>query len=139
MDCFADDTGLEVNALGGAPGVMSARYASTDNPDAPSHDSHANMRLLLRNMQGQSDRSARFRTAIALILDNKEYLFEGVVEGNISAEPAGKDGFGYDPVFVPEGHAESFAQMSAEKKNSMSHRGRALAALIEFLSEEKSK
>ena len=97
------------------------------------------MRLLLKNMQGKSDRSARFRTAIALILNNKEYMFEGVVKGNIAAEPAGKDGFGYDPVFVPEGHIESFAQMSAEKKNSMSHRGRALASLIEFLSEEKSK
>ena len=129
LDCFADDTGLEVKALGGAPGVMSARYAATDNPDAPSHDSKANMRLLLRNMHGKIDRSARFRTAIALIINNKEYMFE----------PAGKDGFGYDPVFVPEGHTESFAQMSAEKKNSMSHRGRALASLIEFLSEEKSK
>ena len=118
---------------------MSARYASTDNPDAPSHDSQANMRLLLSNMQGKSDRSARFRTAIALILNNEEYMFEGVVKGNISFEPVGKDGFGYDPVFVPEGHTESFAQMSAEKKNSMSHRGRALASLIEFLSEEKSK
>ena len=139
LDCFADDTGLEVKALGGAPGVMSARYAAIDNPDAQSHDSKANMRLLLKNMQGKSDRSARFRTAIALILNNKEYMFEGVVKGNIAAEPAGKDGFGYDPVFVPEGHTESFAQMSAEKKNSMSHRGQALASLIEFLSEEKSK
>lgn len=126
-DCFADDTGLEVDALNGAPGVHSARYA-TDG-----HDFEANMRLLLRNMEGKTDRRARFRTVIALILDGEEYLFEGVVEGHITEQPAGDHGFGYDPVFVPEGETETFAEMSAERKNAISHRGRAVRKFADFM------
>ncbi len=126
-DCFADDTGLEVDALGGAPGVHSARYA-TDG-----HDFEANMRLLLRNMEGKSDRRARFRTVIALILDGEEYVFEGVVEGRITEQPAGDHGFGYDPVFVPEGETETFAEMAPERKNAISHRGRAMRRFADFM------
>ena len=126
-DCFADDTGLEVDALNGAPGVHSARYA-TDG-----HDFAANNRLLLKNLEGVENRSAHFRTVIALILGGKEYLFEGVVRGEISHEELGDGGFGYDPLFLPEGRKESFAQMSAEDKNAISHRGRAVRALAEFL------
>ena len=126
-DCFADDTGLEVDALNGAPGVHSARYA-TDG-----HDFEANMRLLLRNMEDKTDRRARFRTVIALILDGEEYLFEGVVEGRITEQPAGDHGFGYDPVFVPEGETETFAEMSAERKNAISHRGRAVRKFADFM------
>lgn len=126
-DCFADDTGLEVATLGGAPGVHSARYA-TDG-----HDFAANKRLLLKNMEGIADRRARFRTVIALILDDKEYLFEGTVEGNIAETESGAEGFGYDPLFIPDGHDRSFAEMSAEEKNGISHRGRAVRKLAEFL------
>lgn len=126
-NCFADDTGLEVAALDGAPGVHSARYA-TDG-----HDFAANNRLLLANLEGKTDRKARFRTVIALILDGKEYLFEGIVEGDIATEEAGCEGFGYDPLFVPSGEIITFAQMSAEAKNAISHRGRAVAKLVEFL------
>lgn len=126
-DCFADDTGLEVAALGGAPGVHSARYA-TDG-----HDFAANNRLLLKNMEGAADRRARFRTVVALILDNKEYLFEGIVEGRIAEAESGAEGFGYDPLFVPDGFERTFAEMSAEEKNAVSHRGRAVRKLAEFL------
>ena len=126
-DCFADDTGLEVDALNGAPGVHSARYA-TDG-----HDFAANNRLLLKNMEGIADRSAHFRTVIALILDGKEYLFEGRVEGAIATEESGVEGFGYDPLFVPSGEIITFAQMSADQKNAISHRGRAVAELVKFL------
>ena len=127
ISCFADDTGLEVDALGGEPGVRSARYA-TDG-----HDDEANKRLLLERMEGVENRSAQFRTAVALIMGGKEYLFEGVVRGEISHEELGDGGFGYDPLFLPEGRKESFAQMSAEDKNAISHRGRAVRALAEFL------
>lgn len=130
IDCFADDTGLEVDALGGEPGVRSARYA-TDG-----HDDEANKRLLLQRLQGVENRAAQFRTAIALIIRGEEYLFEGVVRGEISHEEMGDGGFGYDPLFLPEGRAESFAQMSAEDKNAISHRGRAVRALAEFLNFE---
>ena len=130
IDCFADDTGLEVDALGGEPGVRSARYA-TDG-----HDDEANKRLLLQRLQGVENRAAQFRTAIALIIGGEEYLFEGVVRGKISHEEMGDGGFGYDPLFLPEGRAESFAQMSAEDKNAISHRGRAVRALAEFLNFE---
>ncbi|MBQ4127455.1 MAG: RdgB/HAM1 family non-canonical purine NTP pyrophosphatase [Alistipes sp.] len=130
IDCFADDTGLEVDALGGEPGVRSARYA-TDG-----HDDEANKRLLLQRLQGIENRAAQFRTAIALIIEGEEYLFEGVVRGEISHEEMGDGGFGYDPLFLPEGRAESFAQMSAEDKNAISHRGRAVRALAEFLNFE---
>lgn len=126
-DCFADDTGLEVDALGGAPGVHSARYA-TDG-----HDFAANNRLLLRNLAGAADRSAHFRTVIALILDGREYLFEGRVDGRIAESEAGCGGFGYDPLFVPEGFDKTFAEMDADEKNAISHRGRAVRRLVEFL------
>lgn len=130
-DCFADDTGLEVEALGGEPGVHSARYA-TDG-----HDFAANNRLLLKNLEGQSNRNARFRTVIALILEGKEYLFEGIVEGAIATSESGCEGFGYDPLFVPSGEIVTFAQMSAEAKNAISHRGRAVAKLVNFLKDGK--
>lgn len=126
-DCFADDTGLMVDALDGAPGVYSARYAG------PGHDSAANMRLLLANMEGKTDRSARFVTVIALILGGREMTFEGRVEGEILTSPEGDGGFGYDPVFRPEGREVSFAMMSADDKNAISHRGRATARLIDYL------
>lgn len=127
LDCFADDTGLEVDALGGEPGVRSARYA-TDG-----HDDEANKRLLLERMQGVEARGAQFRTAIALIIGGKEYLFEGIVRGNITLEEQGDGGFGYDPLFVAEGCEQSFAEISAEEKNEISHRGRAVRKLAEFL------
>ncbi|MBQ1202093.1 MAG: RdgB/HAM1 family non-canonical purine NTP pyrophosphatase [Alistipes sp.] len=131
LDCFADDTGLEVDALGGAPGVHSARYA-TDG-----HDFAANNRLLLKNLEGITDRTARFRTVIALILDGVEYTFEGSVEGTIATAESGSEGFGYDPLFVPSGEIITFAQMSAEAKNAISHRGRAVAKLVNFLKDGK--
>ena len=127
LNCFADDTGLEVDALGGEPGVRSARYA-TDG-----HDDEANKRLLLERMQGVENRAAQFRTAVALIMDGEEYLFEGIVRGDIATEEHGEGGFGYDPLFFPEGGAKTFAEMSAEAKNEISHRGRAVRKLAEFL------
>ena len=126
-NCFADDTGLEVYALNGAPGVHSARYA-TDG-----HDFAANNRLLLKNLEGVTDRRARFRTVISLILDGHEHLFEGIVEGRIAEQPAGVEGFGYDPLFIPDGFSKTFAEMTAEEKNQVSHRGRAVRRLAEFL------
>ena len=132
FDCFADDTGLMVDALGGEPGVLSARYAG------PGHDSEANMKKLLANMEGKADRKAHFSTAVALILDGKEYLFEGRVDGTIASEPGGENGFGYDPIFVADETGSRFAEMTAEEKNSISHRGRAMRKLAEFL-ENKSK
>lgn len=125
--CFADDTGLEVDALNGAPGIYSARYAG----DAK--NSFDNMALLLKNMSGKQNRKARFRTVIALILDGKEYLFEGIVNGTIAEEPRGKAGFGYDPLFVPDGYSTTFAEMDSEAKNAISHRGRAVEKLAAFL------
>ena len=132
-DCFADDTGLEVDALGGAPGVHSARYA-TDG-----HDFAANNRLLLKNLEGVKERTARFRTVIALILNGQEYLFEGRVEGTIAEAESGSEGFGYDPLFVASGEIITFAQMTAEAKNAISHRGRAVAKLVNFLKDENNK
>ena len=131
LDCFADDTGLEVEALGGEPGVHSARYA-TDG-----HDDEANKRLLLQRLEGVRNRRARFRTAIALIDGDGEHLFEGVVYGDIACEEHGADGFGYDPLFIPEGEQRTFAQMSAEEKNAISHRGRAVRRLAEYLQNRK--
>ena len=125
--CFADDTGLEVDALNGAPGVYSARYAG----DAK--NSLDNMAQLLKNMSGIQNRKARFRTVIALILDGKEYLFEGIVNGTIAEEPRGTAGFGYDPLFVPDGYSTTFAEMDSEAKNAISHRGRAVEKLAAFL------
>ena len=128
IDCFADDTGLEVDALGGEPGVRSARYGSAEG-----HDDEANKRLLLKNMDGKENREAQFRTAIALIMGGEEHLFEGIVRGHILTAEQGDGGFGYDPLFAPEGDARSFAEMSAEEKNAISHRGRAIAKLVEWL------
>ena len=127
-DCFADDTGLLVDALNGAPGVYSARYAG------PGHDSAANMALLLENLRGVTDRKAHFSTVIALIQGEEMLTFEGRVDGTITETPSGTDGFGYDPIFRPDGHEETFAQMSADQKNAISHRGRATAQLIQHLS-----
>ncbi|MFI3316601.1 MAG: RdgB/HAM1 family non-canonical purine NTP pyrophosphatase [Rikenellaceae bacterium] len=127
LDCFADDTGLEVEALGGAPGVRSARYA-TDG-----HDFEANNRLLLKNLEGCENRRARFRTVIALIEGDKETLFEGIVEGEITTQHSGARGFGYDPIFAPEGSPITFAQMPLEQKNQISHRGRAVKKLVDYL------
>lgn len=127
LDCFADDTGLEVEALGGAPGVHSARYA-TDG-----HDFAANNELLLRNLEGVGNRRARFRTVISLILDGEEHLFEGIVEGHIAQCASGSEGFGYDPLFIPEGSAKTYAEMDPAEKNALSHRGRAVRKLAEFL------
>jgi XTP/dITP diphosphohydrolase len=129
LDCFADDTGLEVEALDGAPGVYSARYAGDEC------DSEANMRKLLENLTGKTNRNAQFRTVIALIVKGEEMLFNGIVKGAIATEKRGDSGFGYDPIFIPEGHCESFAQMSSEMKNSMSHRFRATQQLGDYLKE----
>ncbi|MFI3265037.1 MAG: RdgB/HAM1 family non-canonical purine NTP pyrophosphatase [Rikenellaceae bacterium] len=131
LDCFADDTGLEVEALNSAPGVRSARYA-TDG-----HDFEANNRLLLKNLEGIENRKARFRTVIALLQDGEEYLFEGIVEGEIATQHSGAEGFGYDPIFCPEGSSRTFAEMSPEEKNAISHRGRAVQKLVNHLKLKK--
>ncbi|MBR3907796.1 MAG: non-canonical purine NTP diphosphatase [Bacteroidaceae bacterium] len=128
-DCFADDTGLEVEELGGEPGVYSARYAGEEC------SSEANMKKLLHNLKGKKNRNAQFRTVIALIIDGEEKLFNGIVKGSITEEKRGDSGFGYDPIFVPEGFSESFAQMSSEQKNSISHRYRATRRLSDYLNE----
>lgn len=126
-DCFADDTGLEIEALDNRPGVYSARYAG------PAKDSVANMKKAISEMEGITNRKACFRTIIALILNGKEYLFEGRVDGEILTETHGEAGFGYDPIFRPEGFQESFAEMSIDTKNKISHRGRAIQKLCDFL------
>ena len=127
MDCFADDTGLEVEALNGAPGVFSARYAGDG------HDSEANMQKLLKELKGNEIRKAQFRTAICLIMEGKEYLFEGIVKGAIIEEKRGGAGFGYDPIFVPEGYEQTFAELGNDIKNTISHRARAVEKLCKFL------
>lgn len=127
VDCFSEDTGLEVDALDGAPGVYSARFAG------PEKDSGANIDLLLKRLKGATDRKARFRTVIALLSDGEEHLFEGTVEGRIAQQRQGSGGFGYDPVFIPDGFRRSFAEMSLEEKNGISHRGRAIRKLVDFL------
>lgn len=133
--CFADDTGLEVHALDGAPGVYSARYSRIGYPVFPQMEPAAgNIRKLLLALEEVKDRKARFRTVIALVMDGKEYLFEGIVNGEITAEPAGSEGFGYDPVFRPEGFVQTFAEMDLDLKNTISHRARAVGRLVEFLS-----
>ena len=128
FDCFADDTGLEVEVLNNAPGVYSARYAGV------AHDSEANMQKLLDNMKGTDNRHARFRTVIALILNGKEYLFEGIVNGTIINEKRGESGFGYDPIFVPDTYSQTFAEMGNDIKNQISHRAEAVKKLTAFLS-----
>ncbi len=129
VDCFADDTGLEVEALDGQPGVKSARYAG------PGHDFDANVTKLLRELKGQLSRRARFKTVISLITSDNEMLFEGIINGIITAERRGNEGFGYDPVFIPDGYDKTFAEMPAELKNSISHRAIATRKLIKFLKE----
>lgn len=129
VDCFAEDTGLEVDALHGEPGVVTARYAG------PARDDQANMAKVLGKLTGQSDRGAQFRTVIALILDDELHTFEGIVRGHIAHEQLGEEGFGYDPIFVPEGYEVSFAQMDRTTKNAISHRGIAVRKLIAFLEE----
>ena len=133
LNCFADDTGLEVEALGGEPGVFSARYAAV-NGAGEGHSSEANMALLLDRLAGVENRRARFRTVFALILDGREHLFEGVVEGVITSARTGSDGFGYDPIFRPTGYDQTFAEMPLSLNNSISHRARATTKLIDFLS-----
>jgi XTP/dITP diphosphohydrolase len=133
-NCFADDTGLEVTALNGEPGVYSARYAQIGQPVFPQmKPASGNIKKLLLKMEGIHNREARFRTVISLVLEGKEHLFEGIVEGRITIKPSGNKGFGYDPVFRPDGHKETFAEMDLLKKNSISHRARAMNSLIEFL------
>ena len=126
-NCFADDTGLEVEALGGAPGVYSARYAGEG------HNSEENIKKLLHELEGKDNRKARFRTVFALIINGKEHLFEGIVRGEIIARKRGTSGFGYDPVFVPEGFTQTFAEMSDGQKNKISHRALAVGKLCKFL------
>ena len=127
VDCFADDTGLEIEALNNEPGVYSARYAGE------ARDAQANMQKVLGKLSGETNRKARFRTVISLLIDDKEYLFEGIVDGLILKEKRGTDGFGYDPIFQPEGYDLSFAEMAMSNKNKISHRGRAVQKLVEFL------
>ena len=130
VDCFADDTGLEVEALDGAPGVYSARYAG------PACSFEDNMTKLLDALAGQENRRARFRTVIALIMDGEEHIFEGIVEGKITPSRQGDAGFGYDPIFRPDGYDATFAQMSASEKNAVSHRARAVIGLRDFLADK---
>lgn len=127
-DCFADDTGLEVTALNGGPGVHTARYAYPDR-----HDPKANTEKLLCELEGVADRSAQFRTVVALILNGEEHLFEGIVRGTIPTEERGTEGFGYDPVFAPEELGKTFAEVGPDVKNEVSHRARAVKKLAAFL------
>lgn len=127
VSCFADDTGLEVEALSGLPGVRSARYAGIEK------NSEANVSKLLKELSGITDRRARFRTVIALVMQGREHVFEGIVKGVISHVPKGEKGFGYDPVFVPDGYDKCFAEMDAELKNKISHRKKAISKLVAFL------
>lgn len=127
LDVFADDTGLEVEALGGRPGVYTARYAGEEC------DSVKNMKKLLAELEGQSNRRARFRTVICLIIGGVEHLFEGIVNGTITNSFSGTEGFGYDPVFMPDGQNRTFAEMPLSEKNKISHRGLAVAKLVNFL------
>ena len=127
-DCFADDTGLEVDALGGEPGIYSARYAGGEG-----HDSEANMQKLLQKLDGEDNRAARFRTVIALLHGNEQKLFEGIVNGTITREKSGAEGFGYDPIFMPDGYDQTFAELGMDIKNRISHRARATAQLAAYL------
>lgn len=128
LNCFADDTGLEVRSLNNEPGVYSARYAGV------SHDSAANIQKLLKNLEGKEDRSARFKTAIALNMENEEIMFLGICEGEIIKEPRGDSGFGYDPIFQPKGFNKTFAEMTLTQKSEIGHRGKAMRQLIDYLS-----
>ncbi len=128
-DCFADDSGLEVEVLNNAPGVRSARYAGE------SKDSQDNMNLLLENLKGKKNRKARFRTVIACVIDGQEFVFEGIINGEIKEQGFGKNGFGYDPIFCPEGYAQTFAELPSEVKNQISHRALAVQKFLLFLKE----
>lgn len=132
MDCFADDTGLEVETLGGAPGVHTARYAGE------AHDTEANIDKLLAELADKDNRKARFRTAIAFIVQQEEHLFEGILEGEIAPVRRGTNGFGYDPVFIPEGTGKTFAELGPDIKNRISHRALAVNQLIEYINHELS-
>ncbi len=127
INCFADDSGLLVDSLNGEPGVFSARYAGNQKNDQD------NLQKLLFNLKGISKRDAHFKTVIALIIDGKEFLFEGIINGIITLEPSGNNGFGYDPIFIPNGYTETFAEMASEIKHQISHRGLALKKMINFL------
>ena len=131
-DCFADDTGLEVVALNGEPGVLSARYAGEEK------NYQSNNELLLKNLNPFPNKSARFKTVIACVLEGREYVFEGIIEGTIVNEPKGKNGFGYDPLFIPSGYSNTFGELSSEVKSSISHRAKALLSLKKYLELEKS-
>ena len=127
INCFSDDTGLEIDALNGAPGVYSARYAGEDK------DAKQNMTKVLQELKGIQNRKARFRTVISLIVDDKEYQFEGIVDGQITEFESGSEGFGYDPIFMPNGYTQTFAELPLSEKNKISHRGNAVKKLVEFL------
>jgi XTP/dITP diphosphohydrolase len=129
--CFADDTGLFVNALDGAPGIYSARFAGENAKDQD------NVQLLLKKLEGVADRSAHFKTVISLVTEKENYLFSGEIHGTITEQPIGENGFGYDPVFIPEGFDQTFAQLDSSIKNKISHRAKATAALIEFINQLK--
>jgi XTP/dITP diphosphohydrolase len=134
VPCFADDTGLEVQALHGEPGVFSARYAGTVREyGSEKNRTEANIKKLLAELSGQKNRKAQFRTVIAYLEGTQEYFFEGIVEGQIIHEKRGDDGFGYDPVFLPDGYSQTFAEMPLSEKNKISHRARAFSKLVEFL------
>ncbi|WP_316823600.1 RdgB/HAM1 family non-canonical purine NTP pyrophosphatase [Pedobacter gandavensis] len=130
LDCFADDSGLEIEALNQEPGIYSARYSGIK-------DDATNLKLVLQKMEGQRNRKARFRTVVSLFKNNKNYLFEGIINGQIAEKPIGTQGFGYDPIFIPDGYQESFAEMSMEQKNEISHRAIAMRKLIAFLKEQQ--
>ena len=135
--CFADDTGLEIFALDGRPGVYSARYSRIGSPVFPEMEpAPGNIRKVLLEMERIKERSAQFRTIISLVLEGKEYRFEGIVKGEITLTPSGTEGFGYDPIFRPEGYGETFAEMDLSRKNQISHRARAMQGLIDFLKEK---
>ncbi len=133
LNCFADDTGLEIEALGNAPGVYSARYAGE------TRDSNANIIKVLENLQNEINRKARFRCVISLVINGQETQFEGIVNGAIATEKHGNSGFGYDPVFIPDGYDQSFAELAPEVKNGISHRGMAVMKLVEYLRRNRNK
>ena len=133
FDCFADDSGLQVEALGGEPGVYSARYAVKNGVQVEGNKDDANMNVLLEKLANEENRKACFRTSIALIFEGKTYFFDGTVEGRIIREKRGDGGFGYDPIFIPDGYDKTFAELGNEVKNGISHRARAVAKLADFL------
>lgn len=136
MNCFADDTGLEVYSLDGEPGVFSARYSRMGDLQFPDLEiNEGNIKKLLHRLKDKENREARFRTVISLIVENQEYYFEGIAKGSILKEKRGSEGFGYDPVFLPEGYTQCFAEMSLSEKNKISHRGKAISNLVTFLNQ----